>query len=479
MSETRFGGSQTVTAAQFLTFTLRALGYESGKDFSWDTAWTMTDTLGITNGQYHAKTNGSFLRADAAMVSCLALGANGKTGKTLYEMIFGVKMPQALAETVDKLAGRTPKRDTSRAAAGYGKYLDTLRLPDLLGKPQYSQAEIRRMLDYSLDELRDAICTVPDMIQYIVESGYGIDPKWENDIHFEHGGYTWSVNKSAQGAPLSSCPSCGAISNLTRYILQDDYDEEGYVIWDTYDQTTNSANGGHVFNYYRIGNKFVTFDYTSVDTGHIYASSTRCWVVDDLSGIKDKVLREQSPEYTMHTIFIDRDPQRDHVAIGWGHNGKSCTFVDARNRDRIVLLYQDEAWQRSCPSFEYHPFFEEAEQISETDYPSYVFDGSRRVEYVCRGYHRNGKDYCSSHRIHEEILDKAVWDDTEKLREQYAAELKKVTQLQKQWAPRKPVLDAHCLTLQKEILRLEQEVDALVMEKLNGDGGSSAHEIGT
>ena len=107
------------------------------------------------------------------------------------------------------------------------------------------------------------------------------------------------------------------------------------------------------------------------------------------------------------------------------------------------------------------------------------WNGSRRVEYVCRGYHRNGKGYCSSHRIHEEILDKAVWNYTEKLREQYAAELKKVTQLQKQWALRKPVLDAHCLTLQKEILRLEQEVDALVMEKLNGDGGSSAHEIGT
>ena len=107
------------------------------------------------------------------------------------------------------------------------------------------------------------------------------------------------------------------------------------------------------------------------------------------------------------------------------------------------------------------------------------WNGSRRVEYVCRGYQRNGKGYCSSHRIHEEILDKAVWDDTEKLREQYAAELKKVTQLQKQWAPRNPVLDARCLTLQKEILRLEQEVDALVMGKLNGDGGSSAHEIGT
>ena len=76
-------------------------------------------------------------------------------------------------------------------------------------------------------------------------------------------------------------------------------------------------------------------------------------------------------------------------------------------------------------------------------------------------------------------MTKTVWDHAKKLREQYSAELKKVLQLQKQWTLRKPVLDAHCLTLQKEILRLEQEVDALVMEKLNGDGGASAHEIGT
>ena len=95
------------------------------------------------------------------------------------------------------------------------------------------------------------------------------------------------------------------------------------------------------------------------------------------------------------------------------------------------------------------------------------WNGSRRVEYVCRGYQRNGKGYCSSHRIHEEVLDKAVWDDTEKLREQYVAELKKVTQLQKQWALRKPVLDAHILSLQVKIQELEQEIDTIVMEKLN------------
>ena len=95
------------------------------------------------------------------------------------------------------------------------------------------------------------------------------------------------------------------------------------------------------------------------------------------------------------------------------------------------------------------------------------WNGSRRVEYVCRGYHRNGKGYCSSHRIHEEILDKAIWDYTEKLRAQYAAELKKVTQLQKQWALRKPVLDARILSLQEKMLELEQEVDEIVMEKID------------
>ena len=36
------------------------------------------------------------------------------------------------------------------------------------------------------------------------------------------------------------------------------------------------------------------------------------------------------------------------------------------------------------------------------------WNGKRRVEYVCKGYHRNGKSYCSSHRIHEEVLDAAV-----------------------------------------------------------------------
>ena len=94
------------------------------------------------------------------------------------------------------------------------------------------------------------------------------------------------------------------------------------------------------------------------------------------------------------------------------------------------------------------------------------WNGKSRVEYVCRGYHRNGKAYCASHRIHEEVLDAAVQACAETVREQCAEEVEKLAQLQKMWALRKPILDAHILSLQKRIQELEQEIDGIVMEKL-------------
>lgn len=94
------------------------------------------------------------------------------------------------------------------------------------------------------------------------------------------------------------------------------------------------------------------------------------------------------------------------------------------------------------------------------------WNGKSRVEYVCRGYHRNGKTYCASHRIHEEVLDAAVQEYAETVREQCAEEVEKLAQLQKMWALRKPILDAHILSLQEKVQELEQEIDEIVMEKI-------------
>ena len=94
--------------------------------------------------------------------------------------------------------------------------------------------------------------------------------------------------------------------------------------------------------------------------------------------------------------------------------------------------------------------------------------GNSRVEYVCKGYQRNGKTYCASHRIHEETLDARVWELVSTARESRAEELKKLAQMQKMWALRKPILDAHISALQKKVQELEQEIDEIVIEKLKG-----------
>lgn len=71
-SSTTFSGNDTITASQYITFILRALGYADGADFQWDKAWELSDKIGLTSGEYNSSTV-SFLRGDVASISCTAL----------------------------------------------------------------------------------------------------------------------------------------------------------------------------------------------------------------------------------------------------------------------------------------------------------------------------------------------------------------------------------------------------------------------
>lgn len=101
------------------------------------------------------------------------------------------------------------------------------------------------------------------------------------------------------------------------------------------------------------------------------------------------------------------------------------------------------------------------------------WNGKRRVEYVCKGYHRNGKSYCSSHRIHEEVLDAAVQEFAQTMRIRMAEEQKELKQKQKMWALRKPILNTHISMLEKKVADLEYELDALIIEKLKAGSANS------
>ena len=86
ISATQFGANQSVNAQQYLTFLLRALGYnDSIGDFSYENVFAFSDSIGLTNGIYAL--GNTFLRRDMAWLSSGALLQKNKSGTPLIKQL--------------------------------------------------------------------------------------------------------------------------------------------------------------------------------------------------------------------------------------------------------------------------------------------------------------------------------------------------------------------------------------------------------
>lgn len=103
-TETSFGGSAAIRANQYITFVLRALGYESGTDFRVSTACDFSDEIGLTSGEYTASS--AFTRGDVAIISLNALFMTLKDGS--------MTLADSLGLSVEK-----PKPTASKLLHGY------------------------------------------------------------------------------------------------------------------------------------------------------------------------------------------------------------------------------------------------------------------------------------------------------------------------------------------------------------------------
>ena len=93
------------------------------------------------------------------------------------------------------------------------------------------------------------------------------------------------------------------------------------------------------------------------------------------------------------------------------------------------------------------------------------WNGNRRVEYVCRSYHRGGKAICSSHRIHGEVIDQQV---TEQLAEQklsWEHEQLVLSCLRRELDKKMPGIQRQAAQLRQEIAENEEEIDELLLMK--------------
>lgn len=101
-----FGTNDTLTAGQYVTFLLRALGYrDSGEapDFTWDTALERAVELGVlTPGEEAMLTSETFLRAQVVYLSYFALDApcQDGSGTLLERLVSGGVLDGAVASVV-------------------------------------------------------------------------------------------------------------------------------------------------------------------------------------------------------------------------------------------------------------------------------------------------------------------------------------------------------------------------------------------
>lgn len=263
-------------------------------------------------------------------------------------------------------------------------------IPDTFGFAQYTVEEIIAMKDYSAEELQAAIATIPDFIQYIILTDYGDEPAFIGDIVFNYRGYWWSVNKSPEGALLSQSNSCGAISNLARYILEDDYDEEGFIGWS--DRFTDSGQGGgHVYNYFKKGDEILAIDFggaiyfpnPEIPEGKPYIITGE--VVPRFEDLVPYILSktEMQPTRVFFQIFVERDVHRDHAprASMITSRRRVVAFFDSSYQDEIEILYFDEEWLKNegAKWYEYHYIFENI-GVTEEMIPSELVDSADMTE---------------------------------------------------------------------------------------------------
>lgn len=88
-----------------------------------------------------------------------------------------------------------------------------------------------------------------------------------------------------------------------------------------------------------------------------------------------------------------------------------------------------------------------------------------RVEYVCRSYHRGGKALCSSHRVHEEVIDREIIEQLAEQKRSWEHEQLVLSCLHRELDKKLPGIQKKIEKLRQEIAENEEAIDELLLMK--------------
>lgn len=323
VSQTRFGSESSVTAAQFLTFTLRALGYESGKDFSWDSAWTLSDDIGLSEGRYDANAK-RFTRGDAAIVSLAALRTQQKGGgKTLLRTISDRVDPAGLEvwQSREKEQATWEKQARSIRVSDY-------RIPQALGTQHLSFDRALELRYQPPQTIAREVKSLADLLQYMIAVRFGCTTDEAYTPWYDGWGY--DAPGDAQLRRNKAC-CCGGYANVASYLLQGDYEKVGMIRW--------LGGGNHEINWVYQNGTYYVFDLTAYSClGNYSDRNVSVWEYADLADFYD-AMPERFPksEITILVAF-----ETDTASYPWGYEfdgvRQSLIFPE-QTRGQVQVLH--------------------------------------------------------------------------------------------------------------------------------------------
>lgn len=118
----------------------------------------------------------------------------------------------------------------------------------ILGGKTVSDEQLRDVLR-NPEKLKQKVKTLNDVVAYFRLSGF------KPDYYGTYKIGQWHYNRPAEDTIRVNMGNCGATASVIHYLLEDDYEEVGFIHF-------LRRDGGHVFNYVKRNGYYYVFDYS-------------------------------------------------------------------------------------------------------------------------------------------------------------------------------------------------------------------------
>ena len=105
-----------------------------------------------------------------------------------------------------------------------------------------------------------------------------------------------------------------------------------------------------------------------------------------------------------------------------------------------------------------------------------TWNGVERIEYVCNGYHRYGKENCPPHRIRETELDEIICGEITNVKEQAAKLYENIDNEVRKWLKKKSTVTGKIRQLNAELEQRKNDQKEILLERIRDKEHASVYD---